>query len=135
MADLLEKAKLLDMYEIATKNALQDLQPTHLVPLILQIVKDVFLAGLIQGNLKRNVNLEQVFEFLKILKINEKMTLNQSGVCNYDGDAERIKIFNYFRPKKEKSTSNFSHIHPNTMENSTFLGSFDLSPRPTSLPD
>ena len=98
-------------------------------------MKDVFLAGLIQGDLKRNVNLDQVFEFLKKLKMNEKMTLNQSGVCNYDGDAEKIKIFNYFRPNEQKFTSDFSHIHPNTMEDSMFIGSLDLSPSPRILPD
>ena len=89
---------------------------------------------MIQGDLKKNVNLDQVFEFLKILKSNE-IALNQSGALNYDGDAEKINIFNYFRPNEQKFTSDFSHIHPNAMEDPMFLGSLDLSPSPRSLPD
>ena len=67
MTAIYERARLLAMSETVAKNVLeQHPQLANLTSLIKTLVKDVFLVGLIQGGFKRNVNIEQVFEFLVI---------------------------------------------------------------------
>ncbi len=73
------------MSETAAGNVLSpDPQLAHLAPLLKTLVKDVFLAGLIQGDFQRNVDLNKIFEYLSILKSNQ--TLSRE----YDPDQERV---------------------------------------------
>ena len=64
-----ERSKLIAMSEAAANNVLQ-LHPqiAQIAPIIKPIFKDLFLAGIIQGDLQRDVDLGKIFEYLGILK-------------------------------------------------------------------
>ena len=64
-----ERLKLITISEAAANNVLQ-LYPqiAQIAPLLKPIFKDLFLAGIIQGDLQRDVDLNKIFEYFGILK-------------------------------------------------------------------